>query len=183
VAAFRAYERPRRPDGALFRRKPTEDEMQAIRKVALDSLDRAVAAAEAADLADPCFRDLRARLRHEAARTPNDPESARLLEGAAQDWAHLRAMAEDDSVALTEWERALIYLLSAAAEAARPGAARDEVERLRRTGADALERVARERFGDAGPHQDIKTWRKVAAAIDADGPDAALPEIDFVTVE
>jgi hypothetical protein len=32
-------------------------------------------------------------------------------------------------------------------------------------------------------HQDIKSWRKVAAAIEADAADAELPGIDFVTVE
>lgn len=183
VAAFRAYERPRGPDGALFRRKPTDGEMQKVRQVALAAMDEAVAAAEADGLADPAFRYIRARLRHETALAPGEPERARWLEAAAQDWTWLRDLAGDGGTAMTDWERALIFLLSAATEAAREPDDRNELDSFLETGREYLEKVAADSFGGGPVHQDIKSWRKRAAAIDADGPDADLPGIDFVTVE
>jgi hypothetical protein len=183
VDAFQAYERPRQPDGAHFRRKPTDAEMARIRRVALVSLDRAVTAATDAGLADPGFRYVRARLRHETALAPGEAERDRLLDAAAEDWQMLREMAADPAGPVTTWERARILLLSAATEAARRGPDDPAVEELQGRGSEALETVARDLFGDGRVHQDIRTWRKVAAAILADGGEADLPGIDFVTVE
>jgi hypothetical protein len=183
VAAFQTYERPRRPDGRLFRRKPTDGEMQAVRKLALEQLDQAVATADAAGLVDPAFRYIRARLRHETALAPAEPDRQALLDGAADDWARLRATAHDDPGRLNDWERALVHLLSAATAAAGHGSADGEAAGWLETGRAALEQVRAELFGDGPVHQDIKSWRKVAAAIEADAADAELPGIDFVTVE
>ncbi|MQX36644.1 C45 family autoproteolytic acyltransferase/hydolase [Roseospira navarrensis] len=184
VAAFQAYERPRQPDGALFRRKPTMEELRTLRRIALGALDAAVAAAENAGLADPGFRYIRARLRHEAALVPGEPDRASLLAGAAADWSALRDVVAEGQVPVTGWERARILLLSAATEAARLEPDHADVQALHGQGVAALDQVAADLFGaDGRVHQDIKTWRKVAAAILADGADAALPDIDFVTVE
>jgi hypothetical protein len=183
VAAFQAYDRPRQPDGQLFRRRPTTAEMRMVRQVALAELDRAVSAAEAAGWRDPAFRYVRARLRHEAALASAGPARTQLLNGAASDWAELRAWAHDPAVAMADWERALVHLLSAATAAAGERDRRAEVAGFLQTGRHYLEKVAADAFADGPVHQDIKTWRRVAAAIDADGPDADLPSIDFVTVE
>ena len=183
VAAMQAYDRPRQPDGELFRRRPTNAEMAKVRQVALHELDRAVAAAEAAGWPDPAFRYIRARLRHETALASAASERTQLLNAAAADWAELRAWADDAAVAMVDWERALIYLLSAATAAASDRDRQAEMPALLETGRHYLEAVAAAEFGDGRVHQDIKTWRKVAAAIDADGPDAELPALDFVTVE
>ena len=183
VAAFQAYDRPRQPDGELFRRQPTEAEMQKVRHVALAELDRAVTAAEAAGWQDPAFRYVRARLRHEAALVTSGAERTQLLNGAAGDWMQLRTWAEGGNVEMGDWERALIHLLSAATAAAGDHDRQREAAGFLTSGQRYLEKVARAEFGDGPVHQDIKTWRKVAAAIDADGPDAELPGIDFVTVE
>ena len=183
IDAFAAYERPRRPDGAYFRRKPTATEMQNIRQVAIAALDRAVAKAEAAGLVDPVFRYIRARLCHEAALALADDRRPALFERAAQDWVALRDLAEDAAVAMTDWERALIFILSAATEAAREARAEASPAELLDRGRAHLDHVARESFEPGAPHQDIKAWRKVIAAIESEGADAELPEIDFVTVE
>ena len=183
VAAFQTYDRPRQPDRTLFRRQPTDAEMQKLRRLALEELDRAVAAGEDAGWQDPAFRYIRARLRHEAALAAAGTERTQLLNGAAADWAVLRGWAEGGAVAMADWERALVFLLSAAtAVAGAPDGQADAAAWLE-TGRQYLETVAKAEFGDSPVHQDIKTWRKVAASIDADGPDAELPAIDFVTVE
>ncbi|MBK1698122.1 C45 family autoproteolytic acyltransferase/hydolase [Rhodovibrio salinarum] len=183
VSAFQAHDRPRQPDGQFFRRQPTAAEMQKIRHVALAELDRAVAAAEATGLSDPTFRYIRARLRHAAALASSGTERTQLLNGAGEDWARLRGMSADNGVAMTDWERALIHLLSAATAAAGDRGQQDKVADWLEAGGAYLKQVAQAEFGDGPVHQDIKTWRKVMASIDADGPDAELPEIDFVTVE
>jgi len=182
VAAFTSHDRPRQPDGSLFRRKPTDAEMQTLRKLALESLDRAVAVADDAGLSDPAFRYVRARVRHDAALAAAGPERADLLQRAADDWAALRTLADAAGTSVTDWERTLIHLLSAATETARGRLASSEIDALVRTGRDRLERVARERFGDGREHRDIESWRAIAAAL-ADGDAPQLPGIDFVTVE
>ncbi|MDJ0610094.1 MAG: C45 family autoproteolytic acyltransferase/hydrolase [Kiloniellales bacterium] len=183
VEAFAAYFRPREPDGAYFRRRPTATEMQNIRQVALAALDRAVEGAESTGIVEPTFRYIRARLCHETALAEPATNRPELLQRAARDWAWLRQLDRDGAVTMTDWERALVYTLSAVTEIARDQQARATFESLLETGRGYLEKVARESFGTDGLHQDIKTWRKVAAAIEADEADAALPDIDFVTVE
>ena len=183
VDAFAAYERPREPDGDYFRRKPTATEMQNVRKVALAALDRAVTAADGAGLKEPIYRYVRARLAHETALAMAGPDRAALLKKASDDWAWLRRQAGDNGVAMTDWERALIFILSAATEAARETDAKAAPEDLLDQGRTHLEDVAQDLFGSGSVHRDIKVWRKVAAAIDADGGFAELPGIDFVTVE
>ncbi len=181
--AFAAYERPRQPDGAYFRRKPTATEMQSIRHVAIAALDRAVTSAESAAIADPAFRYIRARLCHEAALAAPDDSRAGLLERAARDWARLRALADGGAVKMTDWERALIFILSAATEAAREERSEAAPGDLLERGRNFVDRVARDLFEPGALHQDIKAWRKVLAAIESEGADADLPDIDFVTVE
>jgi hypothetical protein len=183
ASAMQAYDRPRQPDGQMFRRQPTRGEMRKIRAVALAELDRAVAAAEDAGWQDPAFRYIRARLRHEAGLAGSGTERTQLLNGAATDWTVLRGWAQDGDVAMADWERALVFLLSAATAVAGAADGQGDAEAWLATGRQYLEAVAAAEFGDGPVHQDIKTWRKVAAAIDADGPDAELPGIDFVTVE
>jgi hypothetical protein len=167
----------------MFRRRPTRAEMRKIRAVALAELDRAVAAADEAGWQDPAFRYIRARLRHEAGVLSAGTERTQLLNGAAADWSVLRGWAVDEDVAMADWERALVFLLSAATAAACGDDGRGEGAVWRDTGHGYLEAVANAEFEGGRVHQDIKTWRKVAASIDADGPDAELPGIDFVTVE
>ena len=105
------------------------------------------------------------------------------LERAARDWAWLRELTVGGTVAMTDWERALIFILSAATEAAREERAEVAPEALLEKGRSLLDRVAKDLFDPAAPHQDIKSWRKTTAAIDSDGADAELPDIDFVTIE
>ena len=134
----------------------------------------------------------------EAALAAHDESRAGLLERAARDWAWLRALAEGDTVKMTDWERALVFILSAATEAAREeraAAAPDGLlaegllaegllaEGLLERGRALVDRVARDLFEPGAIHQDIKAWRKVLAAIESEGADADLPDIDFVTVE
>ena len=183
ASAMQAYDRPRQPDGQMFRRQPTRGEMRKIRAVALAELDRAVAAAEEAGWQDPAFRYIRARLRHEAGVLSAGTERTRLLNGAAADWTVLRGWAVDGKVAMADWERALVFLLSAATAAAAGDDGPGDGAAWLQTGRGYLEAVATAEFEDGRVHQDIKAWRKVAASIDADGPDAELPGIDFVTVE
>lgn len=183
IEAFAAYERPRQPDGSYFRRRPTAREMQNIRQVALAALDRAVSTAEDAGIEEPAFRYIRARLAHETALAHPEVDRQARLQEAACDWAKLRAWAEGSAVAMTDWERALIYILSAATEMAREQRAEVGPGDLLQKGREFLEKVAEKDLATDALHQDIKTWRKVAAAIDSDGADAGLPEIDFVTVE
>ena len=183
IDAFAAYERPRQPDGSYFRRRPTTREMQSIRQVALAALDRAVSTAEDAGIQEPAFRYIRARLSHEAALAHPEVDRQAKLEAAARDWATLRTWAEGSAVAMTDWERALIYMLSAATEMAREDRAGVGPGDLLHKGRALLEKVAHDGFTPDALHQDIKAWRKVAAAIESEGADAELPEIDFVTVE
>ena len=84
---------------------------------------------------------------------------------------------------MTDWERALIYILSAATEAAREERAQLSPGDLLDNGRTLLEKVASDDFEPNALHQDIKAWRKVVAAIDSEAAHAELPEIDFVTVE
>lgn len=124
----------------------------------------------------------------EAALAAHDESRAGLLERAARDWAWLRALAEGGTVKMTDWERALVFILSAATEAAREeraAAAPDGLlaEGLLERGRALVDRVARDLFEPGAIHQDIKAWRKVLAAIESEGADADLPDIDFVTVE
>lgn len=129
----------------------------------------------------------------EAALAAHDESRAGLLERAARDWAWLRALAEGGTVKMTDWERALVFILSAATEAAREERAAAAPDGLLAEGllADGLlergralvDRVARDLFEPGALHQDIKAWRKVLAAIESEGADADLPDIDFVTVE
>ncbi|MCG8597788.1 MAG: hypothetical protein MI785_25950 [Kiloniellales bacterium] len=123
----------------------------------------------------------------------HDESRAGLLERAARDWAWLRALAEGGTVKMTDWERALVFILSAATEAAREERAAAAPDGLLAEGllADGLlergralvDRVARNLFEPGALHQDIKAWRKVLAAIESEGADADLPDIDFMTVE
>ena len=129
----------------------------------------------------------------EAALAAHDESRAGLLERAARDWAWLRALAEGGTVKMTDWERALVFILSAATEAAREeraAAAPDGLwaegllaEGLLERGRALVDRVARDLFEPGALHQDIKAWRKVLAAIESEGADADLPDIDVVTVE
>ena len=130
----------------------------------------------------------------EAALAAHDESRPGLLERAARDWAWLRALAEGGTVKMTDWERALIFILSAATEAAREeraAAAAPEgllaegllAEGLLERGRALVDRVARDLFEPGALHQDIKAWRKVLAAIESEGSDADLPDIDFLTVE
>lgn len=129
----------------------------------------------------------------EAALAAHDESRAGLLERAARDWAWLRALAEGGTVKMTDWERALVFILSAATEAAREERAAAAPDGLLAEGllADGLlergralvDRVARNLFEPGALHQDIKAWRKVLAAIESEGADADLPDIDFMTVE
>ena len=183
IDAFAAYERPRQPDGGYFRRKPTAREMQSIRQLALASLDRAVTTAETEGIQEPVFRYIRARLAHETALSLPDVGRQALLNQAAEDWSQLRSWADGGALAMTDWERALIFILSAATEAAREEQAAVGPGDLLLRGRSLLDKVAEVHFADGALHQDIKTWRKVAAAIESDGADAALPDIDFVTIE
>ena len=183
IDGFAAYERPRQPDGSYFRRRPTTREMQSIRQVALAALDRAVSIAEDAGIQEPAFRYIRARLAYEAALAHPEVDRQARLEEAARDWATLRGWAESNAVAMTDWERALIYMLSAATEMAREDRAGIGPGDLLQKGRALLEKVADDDFTPDALHQDIKAWRKVAAAIESEGADAELPEIDFVTVE
>ena len=183
VDAFAAYARPRQPDGSYFRRKPTAREMQSTRQVAIATLDRAVAAAETAPTVDPTFRYIRARLCHEAALALPEIDRPGLLQRAARDWTWLRELAEGGATKMTDWERALIFILSAATEMAREEQAEASADELLQRGRALLELVAQNSFEPGAIHQDIKAWRKVAAAIESEEAEAALPGIDFVTVE
>ncbi len=183
IEAFAIYERPQRPGVGYFRRRPTGQEMQGIRQAALDKLDDAVTKGEGAGVHEPVFRYIRARLAHEAALAQPEIDRDGGLDAAAQDWASLRSWAESGAVAMTDWERALIYILSAATEAAREERAQHSPGDLLNKGRTLLEKVAKDDFEPNALHQDIKAWRKVVAAIDSEAAHAELPEIDFVTVE
>ncbi len=183
IEAFAIYERPQRPDKGYFRRRPTGQEMQGIRQAALDKLDHAVTTAEGTGVQEPVFRYIRARLAHEAALAQPEIDRDSRLDAAARDWTTLRTWAESGAVAITDWERALIYILSAATEAAREERAQLSAGDLLDQGRTLLEKVASDDFEPNALHQDIKAWRKVVAAIDSEAAHAELPEIDFVTVE
>ena len=134
----------------------------------------------------------------EAALAAHDESRAGLLERAARDWAWLPALAEGGTVKMTDWERALVFILSAATEAAREERAAAAPDGLLAGGLLAggllaggllergralVDRVARDLFEPGALHQDIEAWRKVLAAIESEGADADLPDIDFLTVE
>ena len=187
VEAFAAYDRPRRADGDYIRRRPTPREMQAIRQQAIAALDRAVDTAEGAGINDPVFRYIRARLCHEAGIAIPTNIRVDLLTRASDDWAHLRSLADNDTFAMTEWERALIYILSAATESVLGSQAQASPEKLLKTGRNLLDSVAHSLFSSGREHRDIKEWRKVIDAIET-GIDTGsgagdVPDIDFVTVE
>ena len=56
---------------------------------------------------------------HETALAEPSTDRPELLQRAARDWAWLRQLAGDGEVTVTDWERALIHILSAATEIAR----------------------------------------------------------------
>ena len=183
IDAFSSHDRPQRPDGDYVRRRPTETEMQGIRRLSIADLDRAIETLEDAGVVDPVYRYIRARLCHDTAMAVPEDVQAEFLEKAARDWAWLRERADSDTVAMTDWERALIYILSAATKAALNPLDPTAHEELLENGHTLLEGVAHSLFGDGAVHHDIKNWRKVITAIDADRGFADLPGIDWVTVE
>ncbi|MEL6337950.1 MAG: carcinine hydrolase/isopenicillin-N N-acyltransferase family protein, partial [Pseudomonadota bacterium] len=182
VAAFRAYARPTL-GGRYLGRRPTEEEMHAIRRNALGHLDRAVDLAEGAGIMDPAFRYIRARLNHEAGRHETGAERTAFLNAAARDWAHLRGLADSHAVPMHAWERALVFLLSAATDHARDAGTEAERDAMIARGRAEIDTVAAAEFPGGQLHQDIKDWRKVAATIAAEGDTDSLPPIDWVTVE
>ncbi|MEO0762718.1 MAG: hypothetical protein AAFZ09_13075, partial [Pseudomonadota bacterium] len=184
VDAFRSCERPRHADGRYYGRRPTPDEMIALRREALGHLDRAVAGAENAGFMDPGFRYIRARLAHEAGMAEGGAEAVGHFGAAARDWDHLRGLIGGAAVPLDAWEEALIQILAAATDHALDRGDETARDALVDAGLAALERVAVREFGAGGRvHQDIKDWRSVAEAIKARGAGADLPPIDWVTVE
>ena len=171
--AFEAMWRPR-VDGRYLGRAPTADEESRFRTEAIGHLDRAVALTEDAGEIDPGFRYIRARLLHEARRFAD----------ARRDWTLLKGLVDSASPAakLLDYEQALVLILSAATEAALgdEAAAHAALDR----GAALLDQVERRLFPNgARPHQHLAELRKVVAAIRADGAEADLPSIDWVTVE
>jgi hypothetical protein len=83
---------------------------------------------------------------------------------------------------LVDYEQALVLILSAATEAALGD--EDEARRLIDRGLALLGRVEKRLFpAGVRPHQHLDELRKVAGAIRADGAEAELPAIDWVTVE
>jgi hypothetical protein len=172
-AAFETLARPR-AGGRYLGRGPTPDEESAFRTEAIRHLDRAVALAEDAGELDPGFRYIRARLLHEERRFAE----------ARRDWQLLRNLVESRNPAkrLLDYEQALVLIFSAATEAA----LRDEdgARALVDRGTALLDKVEKRLFS-AGtrPHPYLDELRKVAGAIRADGGQAELPAIDWVTVE
>jgi hypothetical protein len=172
-AAFETLERPR-VNGRYLGRAPTQAEEITLRTQALTHLDRAVRLAEDAGELDPGFRYVRARLLHEARRFAE----------ARRDWQLLRNLANSADAAkpLVDYEQALVHILSAATEAAL--GEEDEARRLIDRGLALLARVEKRLFpAGVRPHQHLNELRKVAGAIRADGAEAELPAIDWVTVE
>jgi hypothetical protein len=171
--AFRTMWRPR-VDGRYLGRAPTPEEEIRLRDEAIGHLDRAVRVAEDAGEVDPAFRYIRARLLHQARRFAD----------ARRDWALLGGLIDSPKPAakLLDYEQALVLILSAATEAAlgHDAAAAAALDR----GARLLDRVGKRLFPDGErPHQHLAELRKTVAAIRADGAEAELPPIDWVTVE
>lgn len=183
IEAFSSHDRPRRPNGDYVRRRPTDSEMQNIRRLAIADLDNAIETLDDASVVDPVYRYVRARLCHDTAMAIRQDVQTEFLQRAAEDWAWLRDKADGNDVAMTDWERALIYILSAATKAAQNPNDVTAHEEFLETGRTLLEGVAHSLFGGGSVHHDIKVWRKVIAAIDAEGGFADLPSIDWVTVE
>lgn len=171
--AFETLARPR-SNGRYVGRALMADEEDAFRAEAIRHLDRAIGLVEDTGEIDPGFRYVRARLLHEAKR----------FDDARRDWALLKNLIDSakPAAALLDYEQALVLVLSAATEAALgdEAAAHAALDR----GAALLDRVERRLFpGGARPHQHIAELRKIVAAIRADGAEADLPPIDWVTVE
>ena len=171
--AFETMWRPR-ADGRYLGRAPTAEEEMRLRAEAIGHLDSAVRIVEEAGEIDAGFRYIRARLLHEAYRFAD----------ARRDWVLLKGLIDSAAPAarLLDYEQALVLILSAATEAAMgdEAAAHAAVDR----GAALLDQVERRLFpGGARPHQHLAELRKVVAAIRADGAEAQLPPIDWVTVE
>ncbi len=172
-AAFETLARPR-IGGRYVGRALTANEEIALRNEAIRHLDRAVALAEDAGELDPGFRYIRARLLHEARDYPK----------ARRDWQFLRNLVDSPNPAkrLLDYEQALVLIFSAATEDALgdEDAARSLVDR----GLALLDKVEKRLFpAGVRPHQYLDELRKVAGAIRADGPQAELPPVDWVTVE
>ena len=132
---------------------------------------------------EPTYRYIRARLCHETALAEPDVGRSALLGRAAQDWEWLRDLVDDNRITLTAWECAQIFILSAATEAALEEDSSTSPDDLLARGGNFIDAVVLDEFKPDALHQDIKAWRKVAAAIASEGADAELPDIDFVTVE
>ena len=171
--AFRTVWRPV-IEGHYLGRAATPEEEIRLRDAAIGHLDRAVRLVEGEGEVDPGFRYIRARLLH----------GARRFADARRDWALLRGLIDSPSPAarLLDYEGALVLILSGATEAALGDDAAAGVALDR--GAALLDRVEKRLFpGGARPHQHLAELRKVVAAIRADGAEAELPPIDWVTVE
>jgi hypothetical protein len=165
-------------DGHYLGRATTPEEEIRLRDEAIGHLDRAVRLVEGEGEVDPGFRYIRARLLH----------GARRFADARRDWALLRDLIDSPAPAarLLDYEGALVLILSAATEAALGDDAAAGVALDR--GAALLDRVEKRLFppharGGVRPHQHLAELRKVVAAIRADGAEAELPPIDWVTVE
>lgn len=172
-AAFETLARPRL-DGRYLGRALTPGEEIALRTQAIGHLDNAVRLAEDAGELDPGFRYIRARLLHEARR----------FSEARRDWQLLRNLVDSSKPAkpLLDHEQALVLVLSAATEAALGD--EDTARRLLDRGAALLDRVEKRLFpAGVRPHQHLQELRKTVGAIRADGAEADLPPIDWVTVE
>ena len=135
-------------------------------------LDAACARVEDAGETDFALRYARARLRHEAGR----------LDDASDDWDFLRALAEGGLVKVHDWERTLVWVLSAATEFARNRT--ETAEALLEKGEAMRIKVLDAHFPrGTEPHPDLDAWADVIADLRDNGAEAELPELDFVTLE
>jgi hypothetical protein len=184
VEAFRTLARPR-IDGAYLGRDPTGEEQERLLDVAIEHLSRAVAMTEQ-ERGEPSltYRYARARLRHAHGIGTADPnEAANRLTAAGADWRVLVQLAEGEALAdeLHDYDRARIFILAAATEAAFLRTARADA--LLASGRRALDRVGAKLFPVGGRHPGLREWEAVASSIAARGAAAPLPPFDFVTVE
>lgn len=184
VDAFRTLARPR-PDGDYLGRDPTGAEREQLLAGAIGALSRAVAIAEEErGEPDVTYRYARARLLHaHGAHAGNGAEAQHRWAAAAADWRVLVQLARSQSRAadLHDYDRARIFILAAATEAALER--RAEADALLDSGREALRRAAVQLFPSGGVHPGVREWESTAAAIAARGEAAGLPEFDFVTVE
>ena len=172
VEAFATVSRPKGGDGDYLGRDPTEAEAKAHLDKALAKLDTACARVEDAGETDFALRYARARLRHEAGR----------FDDASDDWIFLRALAEGGLVKVHDWERTLVWVLSAATEFARNRT--ETAEALLEKGEAMRIKVLDAHFPrGTEPHPDLDAWADVIADLRDNGAEAELPELDFVTLE